>query len=258
MLSSNTSSAEVHRMATLFGKLLFTSVGLLFSLFGVGIIWFGWKVGTESRAMKAEERTPAADVTPGGSVEVHGTARPAEEGPAETPLYGWDALDAVTSVQERSASAGSTTRGGWRTIQEEHTHAPFVVGDDSGEVRVEPPPDANPVVRMGWEQFGAGAEASEHAREYVADIEAADSDVGIEVGAVTTGRRQRCGEGAIRPGDEVVAFGQVVEAPGEWGEADVAVTGGEDETFIASELDEAEITGTVTKVTIAIYAFSTV
>jgi hypothetical protein len=243
-------------MAALFGKLLFSGVGLLFSLFGVGIIWFGRKVGTEARAMEAEKRTPAADVAPGGQVEVHGTARPADEGPVETPLYGWDALDAVTSVQERAGRPGAGS--GWRTLQQEHSHVPFVVTDEGGEVRVDPPADANPVVRMEWEGFGAGAEASDHARECVADTEAADPDVGIDVGPVTTGRRQRCGEGAIRPGDEVVVFGQAVERPGDWGETDVVITGGEDETFIASELDEAEITGTVTKVTIAIYAFGVV
>ena len=35
------------------------------------------------------------------------------------------------------------------------------------------------------------------------------------------------------------------------------ITGGEDGTFIASKREEAEITGTVTKVTVAIYAFGT-
>jgi hypothetical protein len=79
----------------------------------------------------------------------------------------------------------------------------------------------------------------------------------IDVGPVATGRRWRCGEGAIRPGDEVVAFGRTVERPGDWGEIDVAVTGGEEAIFIASELDKAEIMGTVTKITIAIYAFGT-
>jgi len=92
----------------------------------------------------------------------------------------------------------------------------------------------------------------------VLDTEAADSDMGADIGPVTTGRRRRCGEGAIRPGDEVVMFERAVERPGDYGETDIVVTGGEEATFIASELDEAETMGTLTKVTIATYAFGTV
>jgi len=102
-------------------------------------------------------------------------------------VFGWPALDAYTAVQERGASGGSTSRGGCRAIQSEHTPVPFVV-EDSGEVQVKPPAGADPVVRMEWEPFGAGAAASERIREYVADIGAADPDVGIDVGPVTTGR----------------------------------------------------------------------
>lgn len=92
----------------------------------------------------------------------------------------------------------------------------------------------------------------------MADIEAADPDVGIDIGPVRTGRRWRCGEGAIRSGDEVVAFGQAVERPGDRGEIGVVVAGGEEAAFIASELDEAEIAETATKITIAVYTFGTV
>jgi hypothetical protein len=64
----------------------------------------------------------------------------------------------------------------------------------------------------------------------VLDIEAANPDVGIDIGSVTTKRRRRCGEGAILPGDEVVTFGRAVERPGDRGETDVVITGGENES----------------------------
>ena len=74
----------------------------------------------------------------------------------------------------------------------------------------------------------------------VLDVEAADSDAGIDTGLVRTGRRRRCGEDAIRSGDEVVAFGRAVEQPGDRGEIGVVVAGGKEATSITSELDEAE------------------
>ena len=92
----------------------------------------------------------------------------------------------------------------------------------------------------------------------VLDVEAADPDVSIVIEPVKTGRRRRYGEGAIRSGDEVVAFGRTVERPGDRGETGVVVACGKEATSITSELDEAEITGTVTKITIAVHTFGTV
>ena len=58
----------------------------------------------------------------------------------------------------------------------------------------------------------------------------------IDIEPVRTGRRRRYGEGAVRSGDEVVAFGRAVERPGDWGEIGVVVAGGEEAAFIAFEL----------------------
>lgn len=240
-------------MVTVVDKLLFTAVMVLFALFGVGIIRFGRMVSATARAMAAEERTPAGDLEPGGTAEVHGTVEAAPEGTVESPLYGREVVEAVTKVQRRTS--GGDAAPGWRTRHEEHVRAPFVVADDSGAVRVEPPADARPTVPMEWTRFGAGAdEAPERVRTYLESIDGADPDAGLDAGPVSLGNRQRCGEGSLQPGDDVVVYGQAVEATADPDGPDVAITD-DGSRFVYSTLDEAELASSTSKLVLMIYGF---
>lgn len=242
-------------MASLIGKLLFSGVAVLFALFGLGIFKFGRMLSADVRAMAAAERTPVGELSSGGTAEVQGTIRPAEEGTVETALYGREAVEFETRVQ-RSTEGGGSSRS-WSTYHEEGAGLPFRVEDETGSVRVEPPDELEPAMAMEWERFGAGADGdlSPAARSYLSGVEAADLDDGIDVGPLSLGSRQRCGEGALEPGDDVHVFGEVVAVDHGWGETSLKLTGDADSSFVYSTVDQADLEETTSTLSLAVSAF---
>lgn len=242
-------------MASLVANLLFTGVAFLFALFGLGIFKFGRMLSADVRAMAAAERTPVGGLSAGETAEVRGTIRPAEEGTVETALYGREAVEFETRV-ERSTDGGGTSRS-WSTYHEDGASLPFRVEDETGSVRIEPPEELEPAMAMEWERFGAGADGdlSPAARSYLSGVEAADLDDGIDVGPLSLGSRQRCGEGALEPGDDVHVYGEVVEVDHGWGETSLVLTGDRESGFVYSTVDQADLERTTSALALAVSAF---
>ena len=236
------------------GDLLFTAVAFVFASFGVGLMRFGQMTTVPVRAMEAEEPTPVGDLSPGETVEVNGTVEPATEGTVPSPVYGDPAVEYVTKVQRRTSKGGN--RGGWNTYHEEQASHPFVVSDETGEVRVEPPAETAPNVPMEWTRFGAGVDETlpDPVQSYLESVESASGDAGLDVGPLSLGSRQRVGEGTISPGDEIHVYGRVTQSDAGWDSPDETLTA-DDGTFLYTTIEPDVVTETTTKVGIAIFAF---
>lgn len=237
------------------GDVLFTTVALVFASFGLGIFKFGRMMTVPVRAMEAEEPTPVGELAPGEPAEVNGTVEPGEDGTVETPVYGREAVEYTTKVQRRTDRSG--TRGGWYTYHEEGESVPFVVSDETGEVRVEPPADRDPNVEGTWVRFGAGVDdpLPEPVRAYLSGLDAASLDAGIDVGPLSLGSRQRCGEAAIEPGDDIHVYGYVDDATHGWDGPRLTLTAGADTPFVYSTVDPEVVQETTTRVGLAVSAF---
>lgn len=229
-------------MGSIIGKVLFTGVGSLFVLFGLGMIKFGWEVMSPVREMEAEELSSIRDLTSGENAEIQGTVKPTEEGTIKTPVYANEAVSFMTEVQERSGSGNNRS---WSTYHDEQDEVPFIVEDETGTIRVVPPDDIRPTVDIDWERFGAGADKEEvpkPVRDYLSNIDRANVDAGLDIGPVEMGNRQRCGEGAIEPGDDIHVYGYVDEIDHGWGDTGLVLTREDGGEFVYSTVDVDKVT----------------
>lgn len=244
-----------HEHMSIVGDVLFTSVAILFASFGAGIFKFGRMLTVPVRAMEAEKPTPIGELTPGEPAEISGTVQPAEEGTLETAVYGHEAVEFTTAVQRQTDKSGS--RGGWYTYHEEHESLPFLVTDGTGEVRVDPPGNVDPNVETEWVQFGAGVDEPlpDPVHNYLSRLDEANLDAGIDIGPLSMGSRQRCGEASIEPGDEIHVYGSVTEPEHGWDAPDVTLTSEGDTPFVYSTIDPEVVQEATTRLGLVVSGF---
>lgn len=237
------------------GDVLFTSVTLLFASFGAGIFKFGRMVTVPVRAMEAEEPTPIGELTPGEPAEIDGTVQPSADRTLETPVYGHSAVEYTAKVQRRTD--GSGTRGGWYTYHEEHGSVPFTVTDETGGVHVDPPENRDPNVEAEWVRFGAGVDdpLPEPVHDYLSGLDAANLEAGIDVGPLSLGSRQRCGEAAIEPGDDIHVYGAVTDTEHGWDTPQLTLTSTEETPFVYSTIDPEVVQETTTRLGLIVSGF---
>lgn len=193
----------------LFGVALigFSLVPILGGLF---VAYLGKKTKNREKIIKETESIKIAELRP-GTVEVKGTARVPEDGSAFlSPINRDEALAAKVVVQRYEVRAGDVSER-MKTIYSEREAVPFVVENDTGSVRVEPPStsERKMLLEMEAENVSGAQETPERIRKFVErrrDI------------SPNPGKRREYSEGVLEPGEEVYVLGTAREQDGGWGE----------------------------------------
>jgi len=209
-------------MATeLLFKVGWSAFSLVFVAVGLFVVNGGRKRRARSERIDNTETTPVRDLGP-GTVELKGTARPAAEAtPRESPITAADALAFHVEVEKyQSSSQGG---GSWRTIHEEQEAVPILLGDGTGEVRVELPADGGLDVELTRKRVGGGEEPPEPIRRYVENEAAVDEATRHDLGLLSIGERRRYSEGVIEPGEEVYVLGRAREKEAGWGDREYVI-----------------------------------
>jgi hypothetical protein len=117
------------------------------------------------------------------------------------------------------------------------------VTDDSGEVRVELPADADVTLDETETKVQAGDEPPQEITEYLENEPAIDHASRHELGPLSIGERRRYKEGLIEPGEAVYVLGTAREKPdADWGERAFVIDEPTDSgDFILSDKSEAEL-----------------
>lgn len=242
------------------GRLLVVAVvtvfGLVFAGIGLRYVVAGRRI--RRRAPPAEtDVTPVGDLPPDDATDevvVSGTARSLDGTTGETPLTGAEALAARAEARGPRHHHGVGGRM-HRTLAATHVAVPFEVADRTGRARVEPP--ATGRFHLDVETVAAaklGDQRGRHALFWTPDglahadrlrafherSDDLDDDPFRAFGPVTVGSAHRYVEGAVEPGDEVYVRGRVVDRDADWGEARVAITGGDGAEFVLSDRPPGE------------------
>lgn len=224
--------------------------GTVFVALGLRSLQRGRQIRRRAR-LETDEVTAVADLSAGPAV-VAGTARPVDDRRVQTPITGRPALAAEAEARGPRHYQGP---GGsvYRTLAREHAAVPFVVEDDTGRVRVEPPESGTVDVELAtvasalvgefrgahavfWAPDGVPhAEGIRAFHERSGDL--AD-DPFDRYGPFVVGSAARYGEGTLRPDEEVWVHGTAVERDG--GEPGFAVTGDADARFVLSDRSPPE------------------
>jgi hypothetical protein len=177
-----------------------------------------------------------------GPVELEGTARAAEDGGTVAgPFTGTDCLACEYEVEEYQSSGKSSS---WNTLAEGRDGVPFVVGDGTGEVEVDPEGAA---VRFEEDvlEVDPGDELPEDVARFVGshpDVDRQDGSLDLGVTELTLGNRQRFTERRLDVGEDVYVYGQAHPAErGGWGDTLVDAVVGDGEAapvFVVSDTDE--------------------
>lgn len=229
-----------------------TAFGLTFV--GLGLLYLrkGRQIRRRARP-ETDEVTAVADLSAGPAV-VAGTARPVDDRRVEAPITGRPALAAEAEARGPRHYQGP---GGsvYRILAREHAAVPFVVEDDTGWVRVEPPESGTVDVELATVAsalFGEfrGAHAVFWAPDGVPHAEGIRAfhersgdladDPFDRYGPFVVGSAARYSEGILRPDGEVWVHGTAVERDADWGEPGFAVTGDADARFVLSDRSPPE------------------
>lgn len=219
--------------------LLFTAIGLGLVIVGALVVRYGRREQRRSNRLSETETTEIDFLEP-GTVEIKGTARPVEDGATvEGPLSGDEALVTTVEVDKRVSTRHGSS---WQTIHDDETVRPFRVDDGTGEVRVDPPRDANVALDVTRTVVEGDEEPPEGIRRFVQREEAVDA--ADEGGLISSGEKRRYGEGLIEPGEDVYVFGHAVEESGDaWGEHRYVITDDDAlDEFLLSDRSEEELT----------------
>lgn len=146
---------------------------------------------------------------PEGPIELHGTARTADEAFAG-PFTGEECLICETAVEEYR---WSFRHGGtWKGLASDFRSVPFLLEDDSGRVLVDP---RNADVRMGSDavriDVDGGSEPPRWVGRYIEEndrISCENRRLDLGPFSIPTGADRRYTERRLRPGDEVYVLGR--------------------------------------------------
>lgn len=214
--------------------------GLVFVVAGLYTMNKGRVERAQSERIDDTETTAIRDLEP-GTVELKGTARPAEDANVvESPITEQDALATYVEMEEWESSGQGG--GSWETKHEDRTTVSMIVDDGTGEVRIELPADGELNVEETKTEVGSGDEPPEQIKQYL-EAEAAIQEASrYDVGPLSFGERRRYSEGMIEPGEDVYVLGAAREAESEWGERNFVVDEPtESGDFVLSDKSEEEL-----------------
>lgn len=168
---------------------------------------------------------------PEGPIELHGTARAADEAFAG-PFTGEECLICETAVEEYR---WSFRRGGsWRRIDSDFRSVPFLLEDGSGSVLVDP---RNADVRMGSDaeriDVDGGSEPPRWIGRYIRQNDRVSCENRrLDLGplSIPRGADRRYTERRIQPGDEVYVLGRAHRRTTRAGSVNAVVGDGSDES----------------------------
>lgn len=224
-------------------------LAVLFVILGGTQVYRGVRNYRSMASVTGTDASPVADLRPGETVAVEGTVVALDDDRAEGPLFGETGVAVATDVVAVSDSGNRRTHNGVRSV-------PFAVEDDTGRVRVEVPAAAtvepaettHEVYNYAYEEGDIPDGAMEysekvplgnlrgpppdHVREFQREVEGLDDPE--EMTTLRGGSpKRRYEEGGIGPGDEVYVQGRAVERGGDWGEAGLAIAGGDDPSSVS-------------------------
>jgi len=214
--------------------------GLVSVVVGLYMVNQGRKRRARSIRIAKTETTHVRDLQQ-GTVEVKGTARPADDAdPMESPITAADSL--TTHVEIEKYQSSNQGGGSWKTIHEEQRSIPFLVDDGTGKVRVEPPSDGTANVEQIQTTVGGGEEPPEPIRRFVEQEAEVEAAARFDLGLLSVGERRRYSEGVIEPGEEVYVLGRAREKQAGWGDrAYVIDEPTETGDFILSDKSEEDL-----------------
>ncbi|MFC6903868.1 GIDE domain-containing protein [Halalkalicoccus tibetensis] len=170
-----------------------------------------------------------------GTIELHGTARVAEE-LLEGPFTGEDCLFVETVVEEYESGQHG---GSWTEVDSVTQSVPFVLADDSGSVLVDP---RLADVRIGADtervEVDGGSAPPERVQRYIEANDAVsceNSRLDLRLFSVATGSDRRYVERRLRPGGEVYVLGRARPASGRAGSVNAVVGHGEGAPFLIGD-----------------------
>ena len=170
-----------------------------------------------------------------GAIELHGTARVAEE-TLSGPFTGEDCLLVETVVEEYESGKHG---GSWNEIDSVSQSVPFLLEDDSGTVLVDSRL-ADVRIQRDTERISVdgGTAPPERIRRYIEandEIACENSRLDLRLFSVATGADRRYTERRLRPGGEVYVLGQARSEPGRAGSVNSAVGYGGDAPFLIAD-----------------------
>lgn len=170
-----------------------------------------------------------------GVIELHGTARAAEE-VLDGPFTGEDCLLVETVVEEYESGQHG---GSWNEIDAVTQSVPFVLADDSGSVLVDP---RLADVRIGVDtervEVDGGSAPPERVRRYIEANDAVsceNSQLDLRLFSVATGSDRRYSERRLRPGGEVYVLGRARPESGRAGSVNAVVGYGKGAPFLIGD-----------------------
>lgn len=193
--------------------LLFGGVGLFLTAVGLLAIYTGYGWGEEATRITEMETTAAGEVAP-GTVKVKGTARPTGDGnTVPAPTTEGEALAAEVQVVKNPQATSRDSE----TVFERREAVPFVVEDETGEVRVEPPADDSGTFgftrNVEYAREDRGEDPSPEMQQYL-DRVPTDREFSEREGEHV--KNWRFDESTVEPGDDVVVTGEAREATADW------------------------------------------
>lgn len=167
----------------------------------------------------------------------------------QAPFTGLECVALDYEVQEFETShnaATNSTTSSWETIHSGSTDRPFVLGDGTGKVRVNP---AGAYLSLGVDdriEVDGGDRPPERIQRYIEVSDAVDSeDTNFDVGpfSIATGDDRRYVERRLEAGDEVLVLGTPVQARGEVGMVNAEVRGVPDAPFLVGDAGRRTVAG---------------
>ncbi|MEM4781756.1 MAG: GIDE domain-containing protein [Halalkalicoccus sp.] len=176
-----------------------------------------------------------------GAIELHGTARVAEE-TLSGPFTGADCLlvEAVVEEYESGQHGGS-----WTEIDSLVQSVPFLLEEGSGSVLVDP---RMADVRVGRDteeiRVDGGTAPPERVRRYIEENDAVsceNSRLDLRLFSVATGADRRYTERRLRPGGEVYVLGEARSETGRAGSVNSVIGYGSDVPFLIADRSPSRV-----------------
>ncbi|ERH10410.1 MAG: hypothetical protein J07HX64_02184 [halophilic archaeon J07HX64] len=219
------------------------SGGSLFGVFGVvfwlvqilvssGVAYYGWRRRAAGSRMSETEISQMSDLQ-SGRVAITGTVRPvSDDATVRSPIGQTDAVAFRTAVEEY---VGDSDGGGhWNRIYNRAEVRPFLVDDETGTVRIDPPSDTEQ--RLDWHRrnVGVGSEAPAAIQSFVEREQEVEETNEYELGPLTLGDRRRYTEGVVEPGERAYVLGSARETSG-WGDVSYVIDEPAGEDFVIAD-----------------------
>ena len=191
-------------------------------------VYNGWALRKRGKYV-ADARTVTADALEPGLAKLTGTARPVDGGATvDAPVESPDPVVATVGV-ERYKDGLLTVFEGWETLYETSERVPFVLEDDTGRVRVDPPADGTVDIETETDYVSASETTPPAVASYLKRVASDRTDLQSDSEA------RRYATGAVEPGDEVVVVGEIGQADAGWDDQFAVGAPPQAEDFLVSD-----------------------